>query len=108
LKGFSFGAGGNFRGKSKIGSTLVSPFNYVYGESYAVISSHVGYTRRFGNVTGKFQINVSNLLDNDDLIATGTQDYRVGGTTSNPLLRVPSAYRYLDPRRFTFTASFDF
>jgi outer membrane receptor for monomeric catechols len=102
------GAGGNFRGESKIGNSLASPFDYVYGDSYAVLSAHIGYKHRFGKVTAHFQVNVSNLLDEDKLIFTGTQDYRVGGLGSNPLLRVPSLYRYIDPRRIMFTTSFDF
>ncbi|HEU5081684.1 MAG TPA: TonB-dependent receptor [Opitutaceae bacterium] len=108
LKGFQVGAGGNFRGRSKIGNTLTSPFDYVYGDSYAVYSAHIGYSHRFGRVTNRFQLNVSNLFDEDKLIYTGTQDYRVGGLSSNPLIRVPSAFRYIDPRRITFTTSFDF
>jgi len=108
LKNFAFGAGANFRGKSKYGNTLVSPFDYLYGDSYYIVSAHVGYTHRFGSVTGKFQLNVANLLDEDKLIYNGTQDYRVGGLSSNPLIRTPSTFRYIDPRRFTFTATFDF
>ena len=108
FKDFQAGAGGNFRGKSKIGNSLSSPFDYVYGASYYVLSAHIGYTHRFGRVTGKFQINVSNLLDEDKLIFTGTQDYRVGNLGSNPLIRTPSLYRYIDPRRVMLTATFDF
>jgi outer membrane receptor protein involved in Fe transport len=109
LKDFSFGAGANLRGRSKIGNTLASAFDYVYGDSNAIVSAHVAYRYRFGRtVTGRFQINVYNLLDEDKLIFTGTQDYRAGGLSSNPLVRVPSLYRYLDPRRFTFSATFDF
>lgn len=107
-KGLSLGIGANFRGESKISNTLASPFEYIYSDSYFIVSGHMGYTRRFGKVTGKFQVNVSNLLDEDKLIFNATQDYRAGGLSSNPLIRTPSQFRYLDPRRITFTATFDF
>jgi hypothetical protein len=108
FKNFSAGTGANFRGRSKIGNTLASPFDYIYGDQNALVSAHVGYRHRFRRMTGSFQINVSNLFDEDKLIFTGTQDYRAGGVGTNPLIRVPAAFRYLDARRFTFTAGFDF
>lgn len=108
LKDFSAGAGANLRGKSKIGSTLASPFEYMYGASHEIYSAHVAYRYRFDKVVARFQVNVSNIFDNDDLIATGTGDYRVGGLGTNPLIRTESGFRYIDPRRFTFTATFEF
>ena len=108
LKNFQAGAGANFRGESKIGNTLTSPFEYLYGDSYMVVSAHVGYKHRFGKTTANFQVNFANLLDEDKLIYNGTQDYRGGGLSSNPLIRTRSLYRYIDPRRIMFTAKFDF
>jgi len=108
LKNFAVGAGANFRGRSKIGNSLASAFDYIYGDSYMVWSAHVGYKRRLNKVTAGIQINVYNVLDEDKLVFTGTQDYRVGGLGSNPLIRTPSLYRYIDPRRITITTTIDF
>lgn len=108
LKNFQAGAGANLRGKSKIGNTLASPFDYLYGDSYAVVSANVGYSHRFGRVNAKFQVNVTNLFDEDKLIYVGTQDYRVGGVSTNPLIRTPSLYRYIDPRQIVFTTTLEF
>ncbi|MDR1011635.1 MAG: TonB-dependent receptor [Opitutaceae bacterium] len=101
LKNLAFGAGANFRGKNKIGNTQASAFEYIYAESYMVASAHVSYKMPLGSkVSGRFQINVANLFDNDKIIHAGTSDY--GGQ------RYLGAFRYIDPRRITLTATFDF
>lgn len=108
LKDLQIGAGANLRGRSKIGNTLASPFDYLYGDSYAVVSANMSYRRRFGAVVAKFQVNVTNLFDEDKLVYTGTQDYRAGGLSANPLVRTPAFFRYIDPRAVYFTTTFEF
>lgn len=108
LKNVGFGLGANVRGKTKVGNTAASAYEYLYMDSYYVVASHVSYERRFGNIRAKFQINVSNLLNNDKLLTTAYADYRVGGLSSNPAVRLPSTFRYIDPRKITFTTNFSF
>jgi outer membrane receptor protein involved in Fe transport len=101
FKDLAFGAGANFRGKNKIGNTQASAFEYIYADGYAVVSAHVSYKIALGRkVSGRFQVNVANLFDNDSLIPVATQDYNG--------VRYLGAFRYIDPRRITFTATFDF
>lgn len=108
LKGFGLGGGVNFRGKTKIGNTLASAYDYLYSDPYELVSTHVSYTRKIGKVNARLQLNVSNLFDNDDLVFTSYQNYRTGGLASQPLNRIPGDFTYLAPRRFVLTATFGF
>jgi outer membrane receptor protein involved in Fe transport len=108
LNNVSTGLGANIRGKVKIGNTRESPFDYLYSEPYYLLSGHVSYEHKFRPATVVFQLNVSNILDRDDLITTSYTDVRAGGLATNPIIRVPNAFRYLDPRRFTFTTTLKF
>lgn len=63
---------------------------------------------RFGRVNARFQLNLSNVFDENTLVITNYNNYRVGNVASNPLLTAPSAYRHLDPRKLTLTAGFGF
>ena len=108
LKNYAFGLGANIRGRNKVGYTSASPYEYLYADSYYLLSGHVAYERRFGKVLARFQVNVTNLLNNNDLITTAYSDYRVGGSSANPAVRLPSTFRYLDPRKLTFSTTFSF
>lgn len=108
LRGLAFGAGMNLRGRTKVAAVSGDPFSYLYADSYHSVSAHATYSRRIGRVNARFQLNVANLLDEDTLIATNYSSYRVGNIAANPLLTVPSAYRYLDPRKVTLTTSLSF
>ncbi|MFT3784185.1 MAG: TonB-dependent receptor [Nibricoccus sp.] len=108
VKNLAFGLGANFRGPAKVGSTVVSAYDYLYSNSYYILSGHIGYERKFGKINGKIQLNVANILDNDDLIVTGYADYKAGGTGTAPFPRVPSKFRYIDPRKFTLTTTIEF
>lgn len=108
LRGFGVGAGANIRGRNKVGNALTSAYDYLYADSYTVVNAHVSYRKRFGKFTARFQINVANLFDNDELVVTSYGDYRQGGLAANPLIRVPNNYRFLDPRRVTFSANLEF
>lgn len=108
LKNLAFGLGANLRGKTKVGTTAASAYEYLYSKSYYVVAAHAAYEKRFDKVTARFQVNVANLLDNDDLVYTAYGDYRVGGSTANPATRLPTSFRYLDPRKITLSTTLTF
>ncbi|HEU5078850.1 MAG TPA: TonB-dependent receptor plug domain-containing protein [Opitutaceae bacterium] len=105
LKGFSVGAGATHYGKQ-----YGNPGDLVNGErilspSYTVYNAMVAYTREFHsmgrNIHSRFQLNVDNLLDSDKLIYRSYQEYGDG-------LVAPLDFDYIEPRRWTLTASFEF
>jgi outer membrane receptor protein involved in Fe transport len=108
LKGFGVGGGMNLRGPSKVGARTGNAYDYLFAESYRLVSMHANYSRRIGKINARFQLNVSNLLDDETLVITGYNTYRPGNIAANPLLTAPSAYRYNDPRKVTLTANFGF
>ena len=108
LKNFSTGLGANIRGKAKIGNTTASPYDYLYSNNYSVLSGHLAYEKHFGKIDAIFQLNVYNVLDNRDLVTTSYADYRVLGLSANPATRLANAFRYLDPRKFTFSTTFTY
>lgn len=108
LRGLGIGAGANLRGRNKVGNSQASAYEYLYADSYMVANAHISYRKRFGRFNVRFQVNVYNVFDNDELVVTSYGDYREGGLSSNPAIRVPNNFRYLDPRRFTFSTTIDF
>lgn len=107
LRGVAVGLGANFVGPAKVGSG-VSAFDYKYSESYFLVSGNIQYRTRLLQRPLVLQLNVNNLLDRDDLIATTYGTYRAGGVAANPAFYAPNAFRYLDPRQFIFSASLKF
>lgn len=105
LKNWAFGLGANVRGPSKIGNTRASAYEYYYSDSYALYSGHIAYQRKFGKITARFQLNVSNILDEDKIIFLSYKDYTL---PSQPTVRAPHLFRYLDPRRYTFSTTLSF
>ena len=108
LKGVGLGGGMNLRGPTKVGAMAGNAYDYLFAESYRLVSMHANYSRRFGRINARFQLNVSNLLDDETLVVTGYSTYRAGNIATNPLITAPSAYRYNEPRKTTLTASFSF
>lgn len=109
LKNFSLGAGGNFRGRAKVASTLVSAYDYLYADAYNIVSAHAAYRHRFGGRYNiRYQLNVSNVLDSDKAIYNGFGTFRVGNLGTNPQLQVPNNIRMPEPRKFTLQATLDF
>lgn len=107
-KNFSLGAGANFRGRSKIGAEATDPFAYVYSPGYYVVSAHAAYSRKIGKVTARFQVNVSNLFDYDDVVYLTTSTYRQDNIATNPLRTTGGTYRWIDPRKITFSTTLEF
>ena len=109
LKNFSFGGGGNFRGRSKVASTLANAYDYLYADPYTVLSANATYRHRLsGKFTFRYQLNVSNVLDSDKAIYNGFGTFRVGNIGTNPLQQVPNNIRMSEPRKFTLSTTLDF
>ena len=128
LRGFSAGWAISGRGPRKVGTVNpnilfnlpvgVNPtpaqnetaaFAYLYSTSYWVQDANVSYTRRFGKYNWRFQLNIQNLTDKDDLIFQNYGAYRELGLTSNPFVgTVNQNFTYLDPRKFTLTTTVSF
>jgi outer membrane receptor protein involved in Fe transport len=102
LRGFSLGAGANFRGKRVVGNVNGQPFALLYGDAYALVSAHGSYERRLGPVRARFQLNISNLLDEDRIVFNG---YSFNTALGRDL---PNNFNYLAPRKYAFTATFEF
>ena len=67
------------------------------------------YRHKFSEkLTARFQLNISNLLDNDDLMFRNYGTYRLGGISTNPLMQLPNQVTMPEPRKFTLSATFDF
>ncbi len=100
MKGISVGGGANIRGKAVIGNKASGAFDYLYAGAYEIYTAHVSYEHRFRKVRARFQLNVANLFGNEDLryltyARSGGIDYA-------------NTFAYNIPRRFTFTATFNF
>ena len=124
LDGFSIGAGAWSRGRQKIGSAdprilygIDAPtdqqrndaaFVYQYSPEYYSVAAHLAYETEIDGRRAKFQINISNLLDNDDPLYLSYNTYRQGGLPTAPLIQQRGFYNLQDPRKITLTATFEF
>jgi outer membrane receptor for monomeric catechols len=107
LRGVTVGGGVNVVGPAKVGSAA-TPFEYLYSNSYYLVSAHVSYTRNIGKTQWRFQANISNALDQDDPIITNYTNYKVQGVTANPDGFVPNGFRINDPRQLIFSTTVRF
>ncbi|HEX9785520.1 MAG TPA: TonB-dependent receptor plug domain-containing protein [Opitutaceae bacterium] len=105
LRGFSIGGGGYILGKQ-----YGNPWDNVNGgrilsPGYSVFNVVLGYRKTLTlmgrEVDGKFQLNVDNVLDNDKLIFRSYQGYGTGLTQAMD-------YDFIDPRKYTLSATFSF
>lgn len=102
LKGLGVGGGANYRGKQVVGNVANQPFNYLYAKAYTLVSAHTSYDLRLGKVRTRLQLNVSNLLDEDNVVYTAfTSNAAAGGD-------VPNTFRYQTPRKYSLSATFNF
>jgi outer membrane receptor protein involved in Fe transport len=102
LKGVSIGGGANVRGRRVVANVNGQPFNLLYGDGYTTVSAHTTYERRIGRVRARFQLNVSNLLDNDRIIFNSYSFITALGRD------LPNNFNYLPPRKFAVTGTFEF
>ena len=69
---------------------------------------HASYDYRFTkNVRARFQLNVSNLLNTQDLVITSFGTYTVGGVGST-IAQADNSFYYINPRKMTLSATFNF
>lgn len=125
LKGLNLGAGGNHRGIRKIGSrdarlkfSVANPnnaqvreaaFYYLYAPATFEATAHASYDYRLTQkIRARFQVNVSNLFDTQDLVITSYGVYNEGGLGANPLRQTDNSFYYINPRKITFSATFNF
>ena len=84
-------------------------FAYLYSTAYFVQDMNASYTRRIGKHSWRFQINVANLTDKDDLLFSAYGAYRELGQATNQFTgTVNQNYTFLDPRKIAFTTSVAF
>lgn len=141
LRGVGVNAGVNYRGHKKIGSrdarlkfqtvnpttaqTAEAAYDYLWADPTYQVAAGVNYTRRFGRYSARFQLNVTNLLNDDDpqwtsygVINAGQLQGMPNSATSNgnaltvaggnPRMQVVNGFTQFDPRKFTFTTTFTF
>ncbi len=94
LKGLSLGFGANF-----LGDNFVAVLNdqEVFTGSYRIFSAMIGYDAKIADRDVRFQVNVSNLLDDENFRYMGF----------NAALQ-PTNYRVSDPREVRFSTTFKF
>ena len=133
LKGLGVNAGVNYKGHTKNGSrdaqikygttaptvlqTTQATFDYLWIPPTWAWTAGANYTRRFGRVQARFQVNILNLLDDSDPQWNGysvitantlTPNLTAGSAGSNPRMQVLSGFNQLDPRKISFTTTFNF
>ena len=136
LRGLAVNGGINYRSHNKTGSrdarlkyqtttptlqqTTEAAWDYLWTQPTWTTSAGVNYTRRFGKYSARFQINVTNLLNDSDPQWNGYSVIQAGQFTgqgtnnaftvagSNPRMQVLSGFNQPDPRKFVFTTTLDF
>jgi hypothetical protein len=145
FKGLGLSGGVSWRGSQKSGSrdarikfqvptgtavtvaqTKAAAYDYLYVPSQMTNSVGINYERRIGKYRTRFQLNVTNVLNDDDPFwgASGTASaystINAGQLTnqndanaltvanSNPRMQVLTAFSNPEPRKFTLTTTFDF
>lgn len=136
LRGVGVSGGLSWRGSSKVGSRdarlkfqttnptilqqTAAAFDYLYVPSQLTNNIGFNYTRRVGKYTTRFQLNVTNILNNDDPLWNSYSVINAGQLTnqndnnaltvagSNPRMQVLSGFSQYEPRKFVFTTTVNF
>ncbi|MBI5772035.1 MAG: TonB-dependent receptor [Verrucomicrobia bacterium] len=109
LRNLSAGIGANFRGRAKVASSLLSAYDYRYANRYNVVSAHAAWRHRLANKFNvRYQLNISNLLNDDTPIANAYGTFRVGNLAANPQVQVPTTLRMSEPLKLTLQTAIDF
>lgn len=101
LKGFSVGGGGNYRSGEVVNFQLRPDFGPIHGRANTLVNLMLGYRGtpfklRNRDVRWSTQLNVSNLLNNQQLLPT-----RI-------ITGIVVTYRLQPPVQFRFSSKFDF
>lgn len=144
FKGLGVNGGFNYRGHKKVGSRdarikfqtpgASSPtvlqgaeaaYDYLWVDPTWSSVAGANYTYRFGKVQARFQINITNLLDDDkpqwssySVINAGQLQNLPNAVTNagnaltvpggNPRMQVKSGFNQLEPRKISLTTTFTF
>lgn len=100
LRGFSVGGGANIVGDQIIGNVIGQPFQYIYSPGYVSYAARLAYNGNWRGIGYRIQLNVDNVFDDDHLIFSNVGAYQG--------VNYPNGYRFLDPRRFSLTTTFNF
>jgi hypothetical protein len=90
-------------------------FDYLWAPPTLLQSAGVSYSHRFGKYNYRFQLNISNLTDNDHPVwnRSGAQGpYTTLAANQllngNPRMQIMNTFTQYDPRKFTFTTTVGF
>ncbi len=141
LRGVGVSGGVSWRGSSKAGSrdarikfqttapttaqNVAAAYDYLWVPSQLTNNVGLNYSRRFGKYNVRFQLNISNILNDDTPVwgANNGNGYTVinaGQLTnqndgnaltvagSNPRMQVLTNFANPEPRKFVLTTTFDF
>ena len=136
LRGVRLIGGVSWRGSSKVGSrdarlkfqttaptvaqTAAAAYDYLYVPSQLTNNVGISYQRRFGKYSAGFQLNVTNVLNNDDPNWTSYGVINAGQLTnqndgnaltvanSNPRMQVLNGFSQYEPRKFIFQTTLNF
>lgn len=98
------GAGANFVGRQIIGNQPNQPFAYLRSAERYLVTATLGYSLKVRTVPVDLQLNVTNLLDDDEPVYTGTASFNPG--SGNVTFR--NGFYFPDPRKATLTATIRF
>jgi len=141
LRGLGLVGGVNYRAHKKVGSrdarlkfntanptvqqNAEAAYDYLWVDPTWSTTAGANYTRRFGRVQARFQINITNLLNDDSIqwnsysvIQAGQLQNLPGSVTGNgnaltapggnPRMQVRSGFNQLEPRKISFTTTLSF
>jgi hypothetical protein len=134
LRGVAIFGGMNYRSHTKSGSRdaqikfntttptaeqlRLAAFDYLWTPPFYTFSAGANYTRRFGKYQTRFQLNISNLLDNKK--PQWGRNTTVGGGAAygtftanqflngNPRQQQLVGFTAIDPRKITFSTTVSF
>jgi outer membrane receptor for ferrienterochelin and colicin len=104
MKGFNFGGGVNLRGARLVTNRPGDAFDLVYAKGFATFNLTAGYRTKIMDKPVRFQLNVSNLFDDQFIRTERYSTYAIGGV--NEFL--PDRWAVTPPRRIQFTTTIDF
>ena len=139
FKGLGLSGGLSWRGSSKQGNrdarlkfqvpngtavtvaqTQAAAYDYLYVPSQVTNNVGINYEWRFGKYQARFQLNITNLLNNDDPQWSGYGVINAGQLTnqndgnaltvlnSNPRMQVLNGFSQYEPRKFVLTTTVSF
>lgn len=104
LKGLGLGGGVQWRGQRLVTNRPTGAFDYLYADSYYLVTASLSYRLKVWSQPLRLQLNVSNLLDEELVQPTRYSNYTVNGVTQF----VSDRYYIQPPRRYTLTATYSF